>query len=352
MIVSKHLDELRAAAEAEFAASREKATVVEPVVEVPEQPATPETTEPVTTATTAENAEVPAVAEVPAEPVEKPTRRTVYKKTIDLGDGSPVQHFKAATKDELIELLFNAQVNATKRINGLKAENRKLMQTVQPDPAQPAKSYKPRTLSQEEELELVNELQTNPSNALGKALEALFGAPLDDVRADVQYGRQAKQKDSIREIGMQFIAAHPDYETTAKNEKLMAEYIQKNNLAWTLKNLELAFSDLVEAGLVTPLGTEPANQDEEDDDTGLVTSEVTPVVTPVVKPAEQEVPVKPAPTSGEVLHRRRAVVGISSRQAVATAEPATPREASVEDLLKMSPADRRRIVLEQMSRQA
>jgi len=347
--VSQLLDELRAAAEAEFAASRAVTPTVEPVVEEPAAPVAVVPVEPEAPAVPVEPVIVPVDEPEPVEP--KPanqTRRVVYTKTVDLGDGSQPQVFKAATKDELIEKIFNAQVNASKRIHQLKEENRKLLQQVQPDPEKPVRGYEPRTLTQEEELELVNDLQTNPSNALGKAIEALLGAPLDVIKEDLSYGRQAKQKDSIREIGQQFLAAHPEYPVTSQNEKRMAEYIQKNKLAWTLKNLELAFSDLVEARLVTPTNAEQTNND---DVTELVESEQ-PVIPQAPVAVPPVIPAKPDTTLVEVPRRRKTVVGITSSQSVATDEPEVPREVSVEDLLKMSADARRRIVLAQMARQA
>ena len=333
--MSEALDRLRAAAEAEFAAQREpanKPTVVEqPTTEVPpttqvEQPA-PDPAPPVT------------------ETTETPTRRVVYKKVVDLGDGTAPQVFKAATKDELIDKIFEAQVNASKRIKQLKDENRKLLQNVQPDPALPL-SYQPKTLTAEQELELVNELQVNPSGGLAKALEAMLGAPLEEVRSTL---RDVKQRDAVHAVGNQFIAAHPEYPINTINEKRMAEYLNKNKLAWTLKNLELAFADLQEAGLVTGLTVDPTSNNDDDIEEEVVSH--TPAARPVA-PAAPIIPVAPAVELTEAPRRRKAVVGISSSQTVATVEQDSPHEASVEDFLKRTPEERRRIVLAQVGRQA
>lgn len=337
--MSKQLDELRAAAEAEFAAKRAADQTPEPVVPAPVVDDLDDELEidPVP----ADPAPVPDPPPPAPDPEPKPGRREVYRKVVDLGDGKP-QVFTASTKDELIEKLFTAQTNASKRINELKSERQKLLATVEPDPEQPNTNYKPRTLSNEEELEIANDLQSNPSGALAKALEAILGAPLSEVRQTLA---DVKRRDEVMSIGKQFIERHPEYPVTAQNEKLMGEYIQKNKLAWTLKNLELAFADLQEAGLVTAKGDEPVTPVEE------IVEEVPAVVEPPAPPA----PVVPAPaptTSVEQPRRRRAVVGISSRQSAAAAEPEAPHEASVDDLLKLSPAERRRIVQAQYSRQA
>lgn len=342
--MSEYLDRLRQAAQEEFAAAHAATET-----ETPAAPADPQDppTEPVNEPT--EPPAPPADPEPPAEPP-TPNRRVVYKKVVDLGDGSGPQVFKASTKDELIDKLFAAQVNASKRIKGLKDENKALKDKVVPDPAQPVKSFESRQLSEEEEQELTNELQTNPTSALSKAIKALFGAEPDEVREALNSVRQMKLKESIKEIGASFLAAHPEYPVTKVNETLMADYVKKNNLAWTLKNLELAFSELTEAGLIhpnleTPSSTPVSPTLEEEE----VVEPIAPVAPAPVAPV---VPAPSAPTSDEKVRGRRTVVGISSRQSVATAETTTPHEVSVDDLLRMTPTDRRRIVLQQAGRQA
>ncbi len=317
--MSAYLDELRAQAEAEFAARQagepsespveetETTETVEQPVDTPEQPTVTESPAP------------PATSEESAEQPEKPSgKRTVYVKKIDLGDGN-VQTFKASTKDELIEKIFNAQVNASKRIKELKAENRKLTQNVQPDPEKPSRQYQPRDLSEDEEIEVINKLQSSPKEAVAKTIEALFGGTMDEIRADIAYGRQAKQREEILAVGRQFIQEHPDYPVTPQNEQLMGEYLQKNKLAWTLKNLEIAYADLQEAGLVIPVGSKPPSDDTDSD----IEEEVEYVPTSVT-PQAPVVPASPTPasaTSVEVPRRKKAVVGVSSRQSAAHSEP-------------------------------
>ncbi len=348
--MSQYLDTLRANAEAEFAARQAEESNNSSAEEI--EPAESE-------APPVDAPEPLPIAETPAEPApseestvqtEKPSgKRTVYIKKIDLGDGN-VQTFKASTKDELIDKIFNAQVNASKRIKELKAENRKLAQSVQPDPEKPTRQYQPRDLSEDEEIEVINKLQSSPKEAVAKTIEALFGGTMDEIRADIAYGRQAKQREEILAVGRQFMQEHPDYPVTAQNEKLMGEYLQKNKLAWTLKNLEIAYADLQEAGLVVPVGTAPDESDDADSDIEEV--EEVPVT---AAPNAPVTPVSPTPasaTSVEVPRRKKAVVGVSSRQSVAHSEPEPLREASVEDLLKLSPSERRRIVMSEFGRQA
>jgi hypothetical protein len=104
----------------------------------------------------------------------------------------------------------------------------------------------------------------------------------------------------------------------------MAQYIQKNNLAWTVANLEIAFDELSESGLLSA-GTKTA--------------------TPAT-PAKGA-----ASTSEEAPRRRRAVVGMSTRQSSADDRSDEPQhELSVDDLLRLSPDERRRIVTQSVGR--
>jgi hypothetical protein len=98
----------------------------------------------------------------------------------------------------------------------------------------------------------------------------------------------------------------------------MLEYLAKNNLAFTSKNFELAFDELVDAGLVT-IGSKKA----------AVT------VAPVV-PVEQS----------STRTRKRGSVGISDRNSSVADDDdvETPGTLTVQDMLKLSPDERDRIV--------
>jgi hypothetical protein len=342
--LSVYLDELKAAVEAEFAANKAAQTLTEPD---PEPVAPVEQPEPIVEPVTPEPAEdQPVPADALPEPNPERKRREVYVKTVDLGDGSQPQTFKAATKDELIEKILKAQENASRRIKALKEENRKLMQSVQPDAAAPVKSFEPQTLTPEQELELINELQTNPTEGLKKALKAVLGQDAEEIRKDLSDLRSIRQKEAVKAIGQEFINAHPEYPITNANEKLMGEYIQKNKLGWTVKNLELAFADLQEAGLVT-VASAPTLPNEE------LESEVEVPAEPVTPPAVAVpvVPVATPTTSVRDVPRKRTVVGVSTSQS-APAVPATEtqREVSVDDFLKLPSSERRRIVMREVAR--
>jgi hypothetical protein len=292
------LSELRAAVEAEFAASH---PTEEPVAVV-----------------TSDNDEVEEtpVAVVP----EAPAPRTRYTRTIDLGDGSQPQVFKGATMDELLDKIVTAQTNASRTIKELK----KKKQTITPEAAKPARKYEATKLTPDQEFALAQELQTNPSGAMAKLFKSVVGADPDEVREAIIDMRDSKARASIQQIGAQFMSAHPEYPVSDANERAMFKYIQTNNLAFTVANLEIAFEELSDAGLVTAASSSTA--------------------TPVV-------PARTSTTSVTEVPRKRMVVGSSTRQSSADGIPdTTPNEVSVDDLLKLSPDARRRIVLQSMAK--
>lgn len=348
--MSTYLDELRAKAEEEFAARQsQQATVEQPLsAEELEELGVPQQTEqPQETVIEEQPA---AIAESAAAPPAEPRKKNVYSRVIDLGDGSPPQVFRAATKDELIEKIASAQANASRRIRELKNQ---LKTKVEPDPAPPKPTFEQKKLTPEEEFILGQEIQTAPTEALSKALQALLGAPVDELKSALEFTRASKQREEIIRVGQQFVAANPDYPAGDKKaEGLMANYIQKNNLAWTVKNLEIAFDELREAGLISvaePQAPTITVADEEEEPVLERPSPAAPVVVNQTPQSTQNQPALPSNVTEEP-RRRRTVVGVSSSQTVAAVENHKPHEVSVDDLLKLSPSERRRIVLQSVGR--
>jgi hypothetical protein len=358
-MMSQRLAELRAAAEKEFADRQKNQPTVQGdpfgVWDEEETPTPASEAQPIEP-TPEPTPEAQPVAEPTPEPepapdAQKTSKKNVYSRVIDLGDGSPPQVFRAATKDELIEKIALAQANATRRIKELKGQ---LKTRVEPDKATPTKTFEPRTLTADEELELGQEIQTNPSDAIRKALKAVIGAEPEEIREAVAASRHLKQVEEIRRVGQEFIAAHPEYPITTANEAAMGRYIQQNGLAWTVKNLEIAFQELSEAGLVKPASAaNPVITVEDEVDEEPVLGTETPAVPTPVTPASaapvvRNTPMQPtSPRVVEEPRRKKPVVGVSTTQSVATESVnETQREVSVEDLLKLPASERRRIVLQ------
>ena len=285
------LQKLRDAAEAEFAASR-NASPAEDSTDTEQQPS-------------ALAQAVEADANTPEAPASQPRS---WKREIDLGDGSGVQVFEAPTKDELLDKLANAQLHATRKIKEL---NRKVKEGgIKTDPLKPATKFEVKSLTAEEQFMLGQELQTNPTGAIAKLFKSTVGVTPDELREVLADAKQVSDTAREQREGAKFIASRPEYLDSDANKNVMVSYLQKNNLAFTANNLEIAFDDLVDAGLVA-------------------TKE------------QKETPAAPV----QKTVRRRASVGISPRTSSADDVEPEPKGPSVEEFRKLSQEERRRIVL-------
>jgi hypothetical protein len=290
------LEKLRAAAEAEF---NNKATAAEPTI--PEVPVVIDSeTTPVTPPVT------PATETTP--------KRKQWVREIDLGDGSGKQVFEGETKDELIDALSTAQLNATKKIREL---NRRVKENVKPEPVKAEVKFEPSTLTVDEQFAISQELQTNPAGAIAKLFKSTVGVTPEELREVLAESRQAAQQAQGQREAVKFITTHPEYVNDAANEKAMMAYLHEHNMAATANNYEIAFDALTETGLVK------VNDQKE------------------VVPAQPE----------KVLRNKRAHVGISPRSSSADDVTPEPDEPSVESMRKLSPDERRRIVLRSMRKQ-
>jgi hypothetical protein len=266
--------------------------------------------------------EVPAVeseiSETPEQDEPVPpaaSKRGLWRKEIDLGDGSGKQVFEAATKDELIDALVKAQENATRKIREL---NRRVKSSVQPEAAKPAAKFEPQTLSVDEQFALSQELQTNPTGAVSKLFKATVGATPEEIREALQAAREAGEARKAQAEATTFLNSHSEYVNNNSNEKAMMEYLHKNNMAITATNLEIAFEDLLEAGLVS---------------------------------TKSETPQPPTVQKPTTTVRKRVTVGLPARTSSAEVPDANePHEPTADEFRKLSQEERRRIVLRSVRR--
>jgi hypothetical protein len=289
------LEKLRAAAEAEF----NKNKVAEP--QTPDVPVI----------TSSETTVVPPTVTLPA--TETIPKHKAWRREIDCGDGAGVQVFEGDTKDELIEALSTAQLNATKKI---REQNRRIKERILPEAAKAEVKFEPTALTVDEQFAISQELQTNPAGAISKLFKSTVGVTPEELREVLAESRQAAQQAQNQREGAKFVNAHPEYKDDAVNGKAMMEYLQKNNMAATASNYEIAFDALTETGLVKV-------HDQKE----------------VTAPPEK------------VLRGKKAHVGISPRQSSADDVQAEPDEPTVESMMKLSPDERRRIVLRSTRKQ-
>lgn len=110
-------------------------------------------------------------------------------------------------------------------------------------------------------------------------LEAQLGAPLTVIRQKLQEVEITKRQENARIQGAKFLKDNPDYVDCDANNDLMMKYLQKRKLAYTAKNLGIAFSDLKNGNYLV---IQPPKADK--------------IVTPVAQPA---IPIVPTPAPGD-----------------------------------------------------
>jgi hypothetical protein len=241
-----------------------------------------------------------AQAEAPTKAEAKPEgeEQVVYVREIDLQDGSGVQRFEADTLEGLVDKLASAQENATRKIREQAAELKK---------AAPAAAVAPAPMTETERFLLSQELMSDPEAAFKKIYERSIGPTREkemvELREAARFVREAKASN-------EFVEKHPEFHPSPANGDRMTKYLRAYNLEGTLENLETAFRDLSESGLL----------EAKTDSTADTTNEET-EPTRIARPAET------------VRVVRKVASGLSARRSAPAPAPKEPTEA---DYQKMS----------------
>lgn len=226
----------------------------------------------------------------------------VYRREIDLGDGSGKQVFEAASMEELIDKLADAQTHATRKI-------RELAQSTKAAP----KEEKVEPLTEEQRWLLSQELISDPLTTFEKLVEKSFGRKPKDIQEKLARVEQIERAQREDEAAKEWMKNHPEYHATPKNGERFARYFQLYNLDTTnVENIQKAFEDLSQSGLLE-------SKPEEKSTTASATKQG--------QSEERRIDATPSRT---VVVQRRAASGLSAkRSAVAAPEPTT------EDLYNM-----------------
>lgn len=172
--------------------------------------------------------------ELPAaetEAVEETPEQFVYKKEIDLGDGSGVQVFtgKGATKLEALEELAEKQADA------IRHNTKKIQELSSRVKAEDTRSAQQKT---DDEYVISQRLQKEPSKAIR------------DVVSEVMAAREAAQKQSLA-AQQTFVDTHPDYVPDADNGRRITSEVQRLGYnEFTEESLEKAYQSLKASGLL------------------------------------------------------------------------------------------------------
>lgn len=215
----------------------------------------------------------------------------VYRREIDLGDGSGKQVFEGASYDELIDKLATAQEHASRKIRELSAAKKPEVKEPVVDP--------------NEDWLLSQELLTSPSAVIRKQIEKEFGKPLKEVRAELEEAANLRKEKAEEKNAEAFMASHPEFEPNKHNGRLMENYIRLNGLTGTAENIEKAFQVLSEGGLLQ-LKTEQDTEQNADE------------------PTKQRI-AAPAGTRTVVV-QKKAASGLSAKRSTATPGPLTEQD--------------------------
>lgn len=251
----------------------------------------------------------------------------------DRNTGEPVgtpQVFEADTQEELVDKLVAAHESATVDMykTRLAAKVGNLL-NAEPDPETPMRLYEEKVITADERVKLAAALKdpANTDHVIKKLMES-FGVPVDDLREVLQERQILKRQNFANEQAVLFSAAHPEFvESDANNDKLL-KYLNKRNMAFTKKNLEIAYADLSSEGLLTVRAPEQKQPE-------------TPVVpAPAVAQAIPVPPTPAAPISAEPTEVRPKVSSSGLGRDNSSAAPGAPApkaaEITAQDIARMS----------------
>jgi len=237
-------------------------------------------------------------AKTEAGAVEVGDEQVVYVREIDLGDGSGVQRFEADTLEGLVDKLATAQEHATRKIR----EQASALKKAEPTEAAPA------PMTETERFLLSQELMSDPEAAFEKIYQRSVGPKLEKKLAALdetaRFVREAKASN-------EFVEKHPEFYPSPANGGRMTKYLRTYNMEGTLENLEAAFRDLSESGLL----------------------EAKPEASTADAKNEEAEPARIARPAETVRVVRKVASGLSARRSAPAPAPKEPTEA---DYNKMS----------------
>lgn len=272
--------------------------------------------------------------------VEKTSRG--WKAELDLGlPGATKEVFYGSTKDEMWQNLAVAKLNATKKI---REQNRQIKLGVPPKhPVQAiAAPVAPQPLTADQIVALKQKLEQNPDAGFAEWIQLRTGRSIETLVQQADAGFQAREENILSDTATAFVASHPEYHKSDENFRTMVAYVAKNKLGkildnqnqdtiltelvrsgeWTANNLDEAYEDLRESGLleVKPVAPTPVEP-------------VAPVqaATPSVPAAPA--PVAPVPASpARVTRTQRAGFGIRPSETTSVPVPSSTEPPSAKQL--------------------
>lgn len=237
-----------------------------------------------------------AAAELDSGDAAEEVDEIVYRRVIDLGDGSGTQVFEAPTMEELVDKLATAQEHATRKIREL---------------ANPKKEVA-ETLDENEEFVLSQQALQSPTKAFRDQFKRNFGITVDEFKKQQEEDAADRKARRDERLGHEFARSHPEFQQfyTPKNGARVEKWLLLEGLEFNNVNVEKAFVELSESGL---LEATTQTQDAEP------------------KTRAEETP-RIAETTTRIVGQRRAASGLSSQGGKTVTKASGPTE---EELYKM-----------------
>jgi hypothetical protein len=309
----------------------------------------------------------PVVTPAQPETYEYPDGSTVtlektnrgWEATLNSGGKAP-EIFRGKTKDELLTNVLAAKLHATQHIREL---NKKIKLTAKPETPVAVPQAKLRSLTPDEVFEIKNQLVDNPDLAFDSWFQKKTGLKVEELVGLVEEGRFAKDELDSEAVAKSFMQGNPEYyaDPEFNNYLTLVGFLSKEKLHrtmtndqpgvneamrdlirgghWTVQNLEEAFEELSEAGL---LEMAPNVEEEEEEIPSPAVPPVAPVaiVAPVVPVPVPPVPPAP-PADPRIANTRRGLrAGLGIRESqVSTALPDTARPSSDDELDNLTDAE-------------
>ena len=259
----------------------------------------------------------PANVDPAAEPI---ATKRVYQaeRTIDLGDGAGVQVFRATGDTELkaeralTDKLAQAQTNATRKIRELSAQHKTV-------------TAEDKNKALADEALISNEMLSRPSDAVKKIFKDATGLELTDVKEIAQTVRQDRAARERKAIADQFVVNHPEFVDNDRNAARLKKAVALQG-TFSLENLEKAYQDLNESGLLEVKAADASVGQETEEEK-----------------AQRIAASSQADASSQ---RTKKSSGLSTQRKTATPPPAVPSE---DDLYKMPLDELRKRANQQLS---
>lgn len=269
-----------------------------------------------------------AAAEAAAEAA-KPKKIVVEYQATD-ENGQPIgrpTHLEAYSWEEMSKKQQEAHVQATRAFHRLKQQKTTFRRE---------EVVAPATMSDTELVQAAEDLKSEDD---AKAAAADRKLRANQILIDQRKAAIDRENNHQKEVALEWMTKHiGDYNRCQANGKILAQYLEENDLEWTVDNLDLAFaakeSELAPFEAPVPTVRTPKL---EDNPPAVVSQEVAPTTPAVIAPpavVAADIPAPPAPAPNVPAPARRPGVNASIEPGQSAPRPAAkPAGLQMKDIM-------------------